>query len=170
MIKKFLVFLIFNFNIFCIFSADKVNFNFMINYQENNSISNSQFKKNVLINFQDDKKTEKEKTPIFDKPDFSWFKEKNRLEKIFIAAGVITCTAGAGILLAGLINLLVNFNAVSIGGEPILNSYIVYYTLIGVGSGLIAIGTPFIIVGSVRLGRINKKIKTEVTLNNFRLN
>src|SRR4030042_1025821 len=149
MIKKILIIIILNFNIICFFSAEKNHFNFLIKQKDNNFISNFQLNNALTIKFQNDKEEGKEKKPIFDKPDFSWFREKNRLEKLFIAVGAITCTAGTGILLAGLINLLVNFDAVSIGGEPIMNSYIVYYTLIGVGGGLIAIGVPFIIVGSI---------------------
>ena len=103
------------------------------------------------------------KVKIFEKPTFEWLNEKNRLEKLLIGIGAGTTAVGCGILLAGLINLFVNFNAVTIDGEPIMNSYTTYYVLIGVGGGLTATGTALIIVGSIKLGLKNKKAKSEVS-------
>lgn len=94
--------------------------------------------------------------------------DKN-IDKLFIGIGVVTSVVGSGVLLAGLINMFVALDAVSINGEPIKTNYYVYYALIGVGSGLIVTGIPFIIVGSIRLGLKNKKIKSEISLNNISL-
>ncbi len=65
-------------------------------------------------------------------------------------------------LLAGLLNYLVPFDAVTIDGEPIETVQNTYIAIMGVGSGLLAAGIPFIVVGSVRLWLYKKKATNEV--------
>ena len=111
------------------------------------------------------------KIKIFDKPDLDWIKEKNRLEKIFIATGVVSLTIGFSMFLAGLLNYFVTFNATTIDGEPIITSRNTYISLMGVGSGLMAAGIPFVLVGSIKLGikrrKKKEKISTLKSLKNF---
>jgi|GEM_PF-5252352 len=159
MLKKILIiFLIFyTFQIFAnenIFNFDNSKKQSVILYKSKYFIFN-----NNLFNYYGESK--KEKIKIFDKPDFSWFKEKYRLEKLFIAIGAISLTIGFSMLLAGIINCLVPFNAVSIDGEPINTNQYVYFSLMGVGGGLMGVGIPFLIVGSVRLGLKIRKNKLE---------
>ena len=104
---------------------------------------------------------EKEKINIFDKPDMSWIKEKNRLEKLFIAIGVVSFAIGFSMFLAGLLNLVIPNDAVSIDGKPITNVQGAYIAITAVGGGLMASGIPFIIVGSIKLGLAKKKEKEE---------
>jgi hypothetical protein len=103
--------------------------------------------------------TTKEKIKIFDKPDTSWFKEKNRMEKMFIGIGVASSTIGFSMLLAGLINLFVPFDAVSIDGKPIIYVRNAYISVLSTGAGLMVTGVPFILVGSIRLGLQKKADK-----------
>lgn len=86
--------------------------------------------------------------------DLSWYKEKNRMEKIFISTGAVCFSIGFGIMLAGLLNYLVTFNAQT---ELSQNTSI---ALIGVGAGLNVVGIPFILVGSIKLGMSKKKAKS----------
>jgi hypothetical protein len=101
----------------------------------------------------------KEKIKIFDKPDTSWFKEKNRMEKMFIGIGVVSSSIGFSMFLAGLINLLVPFDAVSIDGKPIVYVRNAYIAVLSTGAGLMVTGVPFILVGSIRLGLQKKADK-----------
>jgi hypothetical protein len=124
-----------------------------LKYKSNNLLYNELFE-----NYSD---TNSEKSPIFDKPDYSWFQEKNRLEKLFIAIGSITFAIGFGMFLAGIINLFVPFDAVSSDGQYIPSVRNAYIAVTSIGGSLMAIGIPFIIVGSVRLGLDYKKSKEQ---------
>lgn len=64
-------------------------------------------------------------------------------------------------LLAGLINLFVPFDATTINGEPITTVRNTYIALIGAGGGVMVAGIPFIIVGCVRIGLKLNKEKSE---------
>lgn len=138
----------------------KNNINFSFQYLEKYSNENESEEDN------DNKKQRLKDIKIFDKPDFSWFKEKNRMEKAFIAIGTVSCTIGFSMLLAGLINYLVPLNAVTIDGEPIKTAQNTYIALMGAGSGLIAAGIPFVVVGAVRLWLYKKKTSIENRENN----
>ena len=83
--------------------------------------------------------------------DWSWYKEQYRMEKIFIASGIVTSAIGLPLLIVGIVNLaLPTVDVSSVGNNA-------YYSLIGVGSGLITIGATFTIVGGVRYKYYNKK-------------
>jgi len=107
------------------------------------------------IKFYDDK----EKIKIFDKPDLSWIQEKNRLEKLFIAIGVVSFTIGFSMCLAGILMLVIPNDAVKINGQWITNVENTYIAITAVGGGLMLSGIPFILVGSIRLGLAKQKEK-----------
>jgi len=130
---------------------------YKINFNSNNLLFNRLFN-----NYANDT-NKKEKLNIFDKPDFSWFREKNRMEKLFIAIGAVTFAVGFGMFLAGIINLFVPFDAVSIDGEYIKSVRYAYIAITSVGGGLMAVGLPFILVGSIKLGLEYKKNKNSTT-------
>lgn len=109
--------------------------------------------------FSDESDGKKIKSPIFENIDLSYFQEKDRGFKLIVAIGVVSFSIGSALLLAGLINYFVNFNAVSINGNPIEVSYNTYYALMGVGGGLMAVGLPLLLVGSIKLGMKGKKQK-----------
>ncbi len=169
--KTCLVLCLFLFN-FILFSNEKEmlfnyynrHYNFNIDQAFNNN--DSEFCFNFIADKGDssDKQEKKEKAKIFDEPDYSWIKEEGRMEKIFIAAGTISIVIGFGLFLAGLINLLIPFDAVSSGGQPITALRNAYISLIGIGGGLMATGIPFIIVGVVRLGKNKTKKSDDTTI------
>lgn len=165
--KIFFAFLfIFTFNLINLFPNElAVNFNSNINSLDfsNNSINNNfffsfshnhQIKDIDLILYE-----EKEKINIFDKPDMSWIKEKNRMDKLFIAIGVVSFTIGFSMFLAGLLMLVIPNDAVKIDGVWITNVENTYIAVTSVGGGLMAAGIPFILVGSIRLGLAKKAEK-----------
>lgn len=83
--------------------------------------------------------------------DWSWYKEQYRMEKIFIASGIVSSVIGLPFLIVGIVNLaLPTVDVSSVGNNT-------YYSLIGVGAGLITIGMTFTIVGGVRYKYFNKK-------------
>ena len=107
------------------------------------------------------------KINIFGDINFDWIKEKNRLEKIFLSIGVVSFAIGFSMLLAGLINYFVTFNAATIDGEPIATSRNTSFALIGIGSGMMTSSIPFVLVGSIRLGISKQKEKKDLTVNHF---
>lgn len=167
--NKIIILFILIFSSAIIFSNENIiiyNFKFGDNpsiYKINFNSKNLLF--NQLFNNYTDDTNKKEKINIFDKPDFSWFKEKNRMEKLFIAVGAVTFAVGFGMFLAGIINLFVPFDAVSIDGEYIQSVRYAYIAITSVGGGLMTVGLPFILVGSIRLGLEYKKNKKAIIDN-----
>ncbi len=106
----------------------------------------------------DDKKESKDRPKLqnpFRNLDTSWFKEKDRLDKIFIAAGVSSMAIGLPLLLVGLISyFLPNTDTSDLG--TISN-----FSLIGVGSGLIGVGAILVITGVIRINYFKNQNKQD---------
>jgi hypothetical protein len=85
--------------------------------------------------------------------DTEWFKERYRTEKIFISVGAVTISVGFAVLLAGLINYFVTFDAQTNTTKT------ASYVLMGVGGGLNAAGLPFLLVGTIKLGAMKNSEK-----------
>ncbi|HOV14560.1 MAG TPA: hypothetical protein PK771_09775, partial [Spirochaetota bacterium] len=95
--------------------------------------------------------------------DISWIKEKNRLDKIFIAVGVSSISLGLPIFLVGLISyFLPQTDKTELGG-------ITNFVLIGVGSGLMGTGLCFTLTGVIRLSYITGKEKKKISFS-FEMN
>lgn len=122
--------------------------------QVNNLYFNINFYNNTYDLTEDKPKKE---NPIIKDIDFSWFKEKYRLEKILIASGAITTAIGLPILIVGLVNYFLPL------ADKSYVSDLTSLSLIGVGSGLIGCGSVVMIVGIVRLNVLKHKEKKSVS-------
>lgn len=110
-----------------------------------------------------DKKREARREKIRNNPitrnlDFSWFREKYRMEKLFISIGIVSITMGVPFILSGTLCYIIQPTDQTDLGDTL------YFALIGVGGGLMATGTGFVIGGAVSLyiKKKNNRIKVEL--------
>ncbi|OHD24287.1 MAG: hypothetical protein A2086_01280 [Spirochaetes bacterium GWD1_27_9] len=89
--------------------------------------------------------------------DLDWFNQKYRLEKIFIACGIISMVIGLPMAMVGVFGYFFPQTDKSNVGDN------TYFSLIGVGSGLVLTGITFTIIGVVRLNYLKSKEKLEVS-------
>ena len=106
----------------------------------------------------------KKENPILDDIDLGWYREKYRIEKIFLATGIVSMAIGIPLAITGLVNYTLPLvDKSSIGDDT-------YIIIMGVGGGLITIGATFTIVGGVRYGYLKKKdakSKMSIQFKNF---
>lgn len=93
----------------------------------------------------------KKENPILKDIDFSWFKEKYRVEKILIASGIITMTIGLPIVIVGIVNYFLPL------ADKSNISDITSFSLIGIGSGLFVCGGILTVVWVIRLNILKDK-------------
>ena len=143
MIKKLVILILFIFFSFYLFSSEKnnpVKFIFKnsdFHYPSKINLNNISYNNFIISKFSNDE---------VDKIELN-----SKVNRILIAFGAVTLAIGTSMLLAGLINYFVPFDAVSVNGKQITEVYNVYYILMGVGGGLMGTGIPLIITGSVRI-------------------
>ncbi|HOL56099.1 MAG TPA: hypothetical protein PLD75_00920 [Spirochaetota bacterium] len=101
----------------------------------------------------------KKENPILKDIDFSWFKEKYRLEKILISSGIITMTIGLPLLIVGIVNYFLPL------ADKSYVSDLTSLSLIGVGSGLIGCGGIVMIVGVIRFNVLKNKEKSSTSFS-----
>lgn len=113
----------------------------------------------ILYDSTNDQKVRPKLENPFKDIDFSWLKEKYRVDKIFIAVGASSLAIGLPIFLVGLISYFLPQTDKSTIGDN------TNFALIGVGSSLMGIGLTFTLVGVIRINYLMKKEQKKVTLS-----
>ncbi len=87
--------------------------------------------------------------------DFSWFKDKYRLNKILIASGTVTFAVGTPFLISGL------YSRLAPNTDTNDNTRTLNYVFIGLGGGFLLLGLALGITGGILYYREYKKAQKE---------
>jgi hypothetical protein len=110
-------------------------------------------------NSSDDSKNIKKINNPFKNTDWEWFTEKYRAERVIMSVGIISIAIGFPIFMVGL------FEYIFPQADKSVISDNTFISLMGVGSGVAAVGITLTIVGAVRLNYLKTRDKIEISMS-----